>query len=122
MVAIVAPDPLELLPHLKKLGDWPEAPELTTEIETWLPAFSTLCKSPRLSQFILAELDRVGREAQLRGFEKVRAVHIAGDLNSLMQAFQVENDCLTPTFKLKRKSIQEKFQAEIDAMYATIDD
>jgi long-chain acyl-CoA synthetase len=117
VVAVVVPDPLELLPHLKSLGGWPGLPTLSPDIETWLPAFATLCKSPHLSQLMLQELDKVGRQADLRGFERIRALHLDGNLNNLMQAFHVENDCLTPTFKLKRKSIQVKYQTEIDAMY-----
>ncbi len=49
---------------------------------------------------ILADMDAVGKEAQLRGFEFVKAIHLDADL------FSVENNLLTPTMKLKRKYVR----------------
>ena len=31
-----------------------------------------------------------------------------------------ENDCLTPTFKLKRPQLLKKYQSEVDAMYVSL--
>ncbi len=49
-----------------------------------------------------------------QGFELVKAVYLESEL------FSVENELLTPTFKLKRPQLQKKYQAEIDAMYAAL--
>jgi len=46
----------------------------------------------------------------------VRAIY----LESPSHQFSVENDLLTPTFKLKRAPLQKKYQGEIDAMYAAL--
>jgi long-chain acyl-CoA synthetase len=37
------------------------------------------------------------------------------------EQFSVENELLTPSFKLKRPQLQKKYQAQIDALYAKID-
>ena len=41
----------------------------------------------------------------------MRAVHLEPN------AYSVEDDLLTPTFKLKRPQLQKKYQAIIDALY-----
>lgn len=50
----------------------------------------------------------------LQGFEMVKAIYLEGEL------FSVDNDLLTPTFKLRRPQLQAKYQGEIDAMYAAL--
>mgnify|MGYP000510060203 CR=1 FL=1 len=36
------------------------------------------------------------------------------------EPFSIENEILTPTFKLKRNVAKQTFQPQIDAMYATL--
>lgn len=36
------------------------------------------------------------------------------------EEFTVENDLMTPTFKLKRAPLQKRYQAHIDGMYAAL--
>jgi len=50
----------------------------------------------------------------LKGFECFKNVYLTHE------QFSVQNDLLTPTFKLKRHQAKVKFQEEIDAMYAEI--
>ncbi|KDO33542.1 hypothetical protein SPRG_19176 [Saprolegnia parasitica CBS 223.65] len=76
-------------------------------------AFLDWCNSPAVTKAVLTDLQRVGRENGLLGFELVRA--IALDPNP----FTVENDLLTPTFKLKRHDAQRAFASRIEALYAS---
>ena len=48
---------------------------------------------------------------QLQGFENVKAVKL------IAEPFTLENDLLTPTFKLKRNVAKTRFQADIDDLY-----
>jgi Lon protease-like protein len=48
----------------------------------------------------------------LKGFEMVKDIRLEATL------FSVENDLLTPTFKLKRNVAKQRYQALIDEMYA----
>ncbi|KAI3701985.1 hypothetical protein L6452_27532 [Arctium lappa] len=70
-----------------------------------------LCNDPRAKAAVLAEMDTVAREAQLRGFEFAKAVTLVAE------PFSVENGLLTPTFKVKRPQAKAYFAKEISKMY-----
>ncbi|KAL4427692.1 hypothetical protein ABPG75_001781 [Micractinium tetrahymenae] len=74
------------------------------------------CRDEKVKKELLAQLTATGKEGKLKGFEMVRAIYIESPSN----LFSVENDLLTPTFKLKRAPLQKRYQAEIDAMYAAL--
>jgi len=58
------------------------------------------------------------KAAKLKSFELPKAVHLVSQINDLGQGFTIENDCLTPTFKLKRPQLLKLFSEQVDAMYA----
>ncbi|KAJ8768327.1 hypothetical protein K2173_021480 [Erythroxylum novogranatense] len=70
-----------------------------------------LCSDPRASAAVLADMEAVGREAQLRGFEYVKAVTL------VCEPFTLENGLLTPTFKIKRPQAKAYFGEAISNMY-----
>ncbi|XP_022743477.1 long chain acyl-CoA synthetase 7, peroxisomal-like isoform X2 [Durio zibethinus] len=73
-----------------------------------------LCNDPRARNAVLAEMDNVGREAQLRGFEFAKAVTL------VPEPFTEENGLLTPTFKIKRPQAKAYFAKTISNMYAEL--
>ncbi|KAL3631675.1 Long chain acyl-CoA synthetase 7 peroxisomal [Castilleja foliolosa] len=73
-----------------------------------------LCADPRARSAVLADMDAVGKEAQLRGFEFVKAVTL------VIEPFTLENDLLTPTFKIKRPQAKAYFAQAISHMYAEL--
>ncbi|CAN6444851.1 unnamed protein product [Victoria cruziana] len=70
-----------------------------------------LCSNPRAKAVVLAEMDAVGMEAQLRGFEFAKAVTL------VPEPFSLENGLLTPTFKIKRPQAKAYFAKVISDMY-----
>lgn len=73
-----------------------------------------LCNDPRAKAAVLAEMDAVGRDAQLRGFEFVKAVTL------VLEPFTMENGLLTPTFKVKRPQAKAYFAQAISQMYTEL--
>ncbi|KAG7378186.1 Long chain acyl-CoA synthetase 7 peroxisomal [Phytophthora pseudosyringae] len=57
------------------------------------------------------DMERVAKEAQLRGFERVRNVHFHP------KPFTSDDDLITPTFKLKRPQLKTFFQPQIEELY-----
>lgn len=81
--------------------------------------FDTLSKeelytSPEVKKQVLQALNVYGKENDLKGFEQIRAVYLTAD------EFTIDNDLLTPTFKLKREIARKVFSKQIEEMYATI--
>ena len=73
-----------------------------------------LCNDPKARAAVLAEMDAAGRDAQLRGFEFVKAVTL------VLEPFTLENGLLTPTFKVKRPQAKEYFAKAISDMYSEL--
>ncbi|MEW5312614.1 MAG: hypothetical protein WDW38_004237 [Sanguina aurantia] len=100
LVAVIVPDPEYLLP-------WAKERSLGSNMVA-------LCRDPSVRKAIMASMLEQGREAKLRSFEQVSAMLLHPE------PFTVENDLLTPTFKLKRPQAKAKFQLDIDEMYASL--
>lgn len=75
-------------------------------------SFEDLCADAEVNKQLLSAMTAYGKSNDLKGFEQVKKIFITPE------EFTVENDLLTPTFKLKREVAKKKFQKEIDAMYA----
>jgi long-chain acyl-CoA synthetase len=100
LVGLVVPDEQPV-----RLWAQKHAPELAQA------PWQELCQSPALKAAILKEIDRLSKDAQLHGFEIVRSIAIIPDL------FSVDNELLTPTFKMKRQQIRDRYLAELQRLY-----
>ncbi|KAG0297871.1 Long chain acyl-CoA synthetase 7 peroxisomal [Dissophora globulifera] len=74
--------------------------------------FKDLCTEPIVRTMMLQELAVFGRESELHGFELLKDIYLTPE------PFSIENDLLTPTFKLKRLAAKEKYNAELERMYS----
>lgn len=57
-------------------------------------------------------MDAKAKEYNLTSLEKIKKIHLHG------APFTVENDLITPTFKIKRNIAKKVFQEQIDKLYA----
>jgi long-chain acyl-CoA synthetase len=69
-----------------------------------------LAADPRIRELIAREIDE--RNQQLASFETVKRFHI------LPVDLSIEAGDLTPTLKIKRRVVYDKYRAELDALYA----
>uniref|UniRef100_A0A1I8I4L2 long-chain-fatty-acid--CoA ligase n=1 Tax=Macrostomum lignano TaxID=282301 RepID=A0A1I8I4L2_9PLAT len=99
VLGIVVPDPDVVLPWAKSHG-------LPQDLEA-------LCKDPNgpLKRAILEDLNRIGRENGLKGFE------LCKDIMLCAEQFSVENGLLTPTFKSRRPDLRVRFRDDFKRMY-----
>jgi long-chain acyl-CoA synthetase len=68
-----------------------------------------LCNSDRIRQIVL---ERVARQmTSFPGYTRIRAVHCQ------LEPWSIEDGLITPTLKLKRDKVSERFHTEIEAMY-----
>ena len=105
LLAVVIPDPI----NLAKIA----SPILGKEITgTDIAALDEAAKDERVVKAILDILTKESTKSGLKGYEYVKRIHVSNEL------FSVENNTLTPTFKIKRKDAATKYQRELDALYA----
>jgi len=102
LVAVVIPDEEPVRSLLEKAGNSALAKAPLSEI----------CGSDKLKSILMTEIKKVGKANGLHGFEIPKSIHLSD------KPFTVEDGLLTPTFKLKRQQARDKFEKEIERMYA----
>jgi len=107
LVAVITPDFTQLIPKAKEDGWFVEGTE-------------ALAAHPKAIELITAEVEAEAKAAKLKSFEVPKKVLLEGSINELAQGFSIENDCLTPTFKLKRPQLLKRYQVQVDKMYVAL--
>jgi len=92
-----------IVPNFEKLEDYAKFNSISYETQT------ELVKKDEILNFILAEIDR--STPSLASYEKVKKVAL------LDRDFELEKGEITPTLKVKRNIIEEKYRDVIDSLY-----
>ena len=96
-----------VVPEMPKLQEWASANGKTAE--------SVLAEQDAdFKALLMQEIDDLGRLRKLNSLEKPKELFVASE------PFSVENDIVTPTFKLKRNVGAKVYQAQITAMYEAL--
>ncbi len=69
-----------------------------------------LLENPRVRELFKKELEK--HMAEFKGFEEVREFAVIGE------DFTTDNDMLTPSLKVKRRKVMEKYGKTVEALYA----
>jgi len=92
-----------VVPNFEKLGEYARSNNIPFE------KLSDLVKDERIRNFMEAEIDRA--TPNLASYEKIKKI-------SLMEMdFEQERGEVTPTLKVKRNIIEDKYKNVIDAIY-----
>lgn len=75
-------------------------------------ALAKACADKRMRSIVIEELGKVAQEKGLAGFEKIKNVHLA------IEPFTIDNECLTPSFKLKRVQALQRYKKDVEKLYA----
>lgn len=97
LVAIVVPDKDELL-------KWAKSHSIEKD-------FAELIKTPEFVQYIESAIESKKKDHKFNSLEVPKKIYYTTD------EFTVENDTLTPTFKLKRNEAKKMYIAKIKQMY-----
>jgi len=101
----------------------PDFPALvaTAQAEGWyVDDKVALVKKPEAIKLIMKEIEAESKASALKSFEVPKKCILEGEINELAQGFSIENDCLTPTFKLKRPQLLKRYKAQVDEMYVAL--
>ena len=79
-------------------------------------SFKEIASSDAFRAGILAELQSFGKSNGLKGFELPRAIFIE------TTPFSIENDLLTPSFKVKRHDVRKRYTATFTELYKGINE
>ncbi|GJS25575.1 long chain acyl-CoA synthetase 4-like protein, partial [Tanacetum coccineum] len=88
-------------PNKRSIESWARENDISEELDS-------ICQNPKTKEYILGELNRIGKEKKLKGFEFIKAVHIDP------VPFDIERDLLTPTLKKKRPQMLKHYQLPKD--------
>ena len=68
-------------------------------------------KNPDFKKAVMDDLEALGKTNKLSSLEKPKDIYITDE------KFSIENNILTPTFKLKRNVGRDVYKVQIDRMY-----
>jgi long-chain acyl-CoA synthetase len=124
LLGVVVPAAEPTAAFLLSKGHWPRAEKESTKLaaETFQADWKTAvidadpARKAELRAWVLENLR--AQEKGLKGFERVKDWVIATDINGMGMVFTEQNDTLTPTFKLRRPQLLQKYIQQLKQMYA----
>ncbi|KAG8921090.1 hypothetical protein FRC01_000420 [Tulasnella sp. 417] len=103
LIAVVVPDPATLSEAARSFG-------LNIEPSD-AQAVQKAIIDPRVRDAVLAMMTKTAKKAGLNGFETVKAIHLT------LEPFTIENNLLTPTFKVRRRDAAALYKEVLDGLY-----
>jgi len=117
VVAVVTPDALWVVKNVLKDKFKCDATPATPE---WCAEYTKVAKE-NLDDIKKATFESMKENTgKLKGFEKIRGIIIEVEVDNLLQGFSVANNCLTPSFKLKRPQLLARYKEQLKKLYTDL--
>eukprot|EP01006_Ploeotia_vitrea_P032581 TRINITY_DN64771_c0_g2_i1.p1 TRINITY_DN64771_c0_g2~~TRINITY_DN64771_c0_g2_i1.p1 ORF type:complete len:721 (-),score=443.10 TRINITY_DN64771_c0_g2_i1:559-2721(-) len=122
IVAVVVPDGEYWWNHAKKQGWWPAGDESGLATAEWCPVFKKVIDEhiDEVRDTIYADLKKMSTNAKLHSFEMPRGIIVESEVDEMLTGFNVANECLTSTFKLRRPFLLKRYNAAIRQLYTDL--
>jgi long-chain acyl-CoA synthetase len=98
-----------VVPNRNMAAQWAKREQLSDE------EFTELCQRDDFAAAIQQQLDELTTTRKLPGYERIRAITLEPVV------WTIENNILTPTFKLRRKKLADKYKDTIEKLYRRAD-
>ena len=120
MLAVVVPAVDQLCPWLVSQGYWTVGGAETARLgaDNFAENFEKVVTGPHadaIKKHILDQLKE--QEKSLKGFEKIVDIVVESRINGLGLGFTETNNCLTPTYKLRRPQLLQRYIKELKDLY-----
>ena len=95
-----------VIPSMAGVAAFLNKPRITQE------EFEAACATEELKTAIMEQIAEKAKEEKLLGYQRVVSIDVVVD------TWTVENNCISPTQKPRRKVLSERYKDRIDALYA----
>jgi long-chain acyl-CoA synthetase len=121
LIGVVVPNGDILASHCRSQGWWIGSAESKVGTDEFSEEFKKTIEGPtaaNIKKFIREQLKQ--HEKVLKGYEKLAEIVVVSEIDRLGMGFSEVNQCLTPTFKLRRPQLLQKFIKQLKAAYTAI--
>lgn len=120
LLAVVVPAAEPTASWLYSKGWWPNADKESTKLlsETFVADYTAVLEGEHKAEIKAWVLENLrSQEKPLKGFEKIMDVIVESRIDKMGMAFTEANECLTPTFKMRRPQLLQRYIVQLKAMY-----
>jgi len=117
IVAVVVPDAEWTVGVLKNAKKWDYTGEPKLGTAEFASEFTKMVGDNMEIVYEAVKKDMANNTADLKGFEKIRDIFIEHNIDDILQGFSPENGLLTPSMKLKRPALINRYVKEVQELY-----
>ncbi|MCF7825350.1 MAG: long-chain fatty acid--CoA ligase [Candidatus Marinimicrobia bacterium] len=92
-----------VVPNYDEVGTWAKEHDIVDMTP------ESLCENPKVYDMLMGEIEEIMKN--FSGYEAVKKIIV------LPREFSIEDGTLTPTLKIKKRVVEERYKAKMDALY-----